>query len=68
MEGGSAFCEDVLFKLVKSANLEPGVRENESSSQVVHCGFAGDKQDRSSRQNFHSIFQVVQFILYKSLE
>lgn len=46
---------------MKIADLEPGVTEIESSSQVVHYGFAGDKQGSSSRQNFNNIFPVVHF-------
>lgn len=65
MEGRSPFHGDVSFNLVKIADMEPGVRENESSSQVLHYGFAGDKQGRSSRQNSHIIVQAVQFIFYK---
>lgn len=54
---------------MKIADLEPGVTEIESSSQVVHYGFAGDKQGSSSRQNFNNIFPVVHFFFhYKSLE
>lgn len=59
--GRSAFCGDASFKLVKIADLEPGVTENESFSQVVHYGFAGDKQGSSSRQNFNNIVPVVHF-------
>lgn len=68
MEGRSPFHGDVPFKLVKIADFKPGVKENESTSQVLHYGFAGDKQGRSSRQNSHSIVQVVQFIFLKLWE
>lgn len=51
---------------MKIADLEPGVTENESSSQVVHYGFAGDKQGSSSRQNFNNIVPVMLFSHYKS--
>jgi len=61
--GRSAFCGDVSFKLVKITDLEPGVIENESSLQVVHYGFAGDKQGSSSRQNFNNIFPVMHFFI-----
>lgn len=44
IERRSPFCGDVPFKLVKIADLEPGDRENERSSQVLHYGFAGDKE------------------------
>lgn len=59
--GRAALCGDASFKLVKIADLEPGVTENESSLQVVHYGFADDKQGSSSRQNFNNIVPVVHF-------